>query len=210
MYKKSLIPFVWILDNNLNYSVQYLPNKYLISTIQHLISCLISTRYYYYGIRTPAIFKYKFSKEHKEETISDLFPNENPNDIIGMHKFSFSNYANKTAKWSRKCREHYQTFVNYLGVCITEEYFRFGKLKKSHEIGIILTKNDGFENKIPLGNLSNIIFEWKCLPVKYRCKDVVEGYKKLFLSKIENPFEEYAMSKRDIPDFVMEKFKLEN
>lgn len=208
--KHKPLPFVWILDNDLNVSVQYLPNKYLDNTISHLISCLISTRYYWFGIRTQAIFKYKFSKDHKEETISELFPTQDPDEIASLHKFSFGSYSNRTAKWCRKCREHYLTFQNYLGACIQEEMFRFGKLRKAHQIGIFLLENDGFENKIPEGKLSKIVYEWKCLPVKYRQKDVVEGYKSLFLSKIENPFEEYALSKRDIPDFVMEKFKLEN
>ena len=98
---------------------------------------------------------------------------------------------------------------DYLRICLEEELFRFGKNRKSHEIGnLLVLMDDGFCQKIPKGNLSKIVLEWKSIPTRYRKKDIIEGYRSLFLSKIENPFETYAMSKRDVPTFVMDKFKL--
>ena len=210
MLKRLPTPFVWILDEDLSRSAKFLPNKMLELNIRHLMSCLFLARCYFLGIRTQAIFKWKFSKDNIEDTLSDMFPLENPISMKSMGKFSFSSYSNRTAKWCRKCKEHYMVFKNYLRECLAEEEFRFGKIRKSHAFGeILVDSNDGFEDKIPLGNLSKVVYEWKSIPVKFRCKDILEGYRKLFLSKVEDPFEEYAMTKRDIPDFVMKRFKLD-
>jgi len=62
--------------------------------------------------------------------------------------------------------------------------------------------------KIPNGNIKQIVFPWKCIPLKYRKKDIVESYRKMYKLSIVDPFIEYQDTKHDIPDWILKDFVL--
>ena len=51
-----------------------------------------------------------------------------------------------------------------------------------------------------------IILPWKSLPVKYRKKNIIEGYRAYYVHQVFDPIGDYMGSSRNVPEF----FKLDN
>lgn len=200
---KSITPGIWFLDDDLSLSARYLTNKHLSKNIENIIRVLINVRYYYFGIRSNRHFDYYFDNSRKQETIEKLFGYDITTTI--KYNFSFTFYTHKISKWARKCQENYLYLLDYLDKCLIEWEFR---TKKSHKlIGIseILLDDKIFINKLPKGNIKKIQLEWKVIPLKYRTKDIITGFRKFYSSKIEDCIVEYKDSNRDIPEFIISK-----
>jgi hypothetical protein len=194
---------IYFLDNDLSLSAKYQTNKSLVKCITGCMQALICTRFYFIGLRNKKFYKYYFDKERKEETMERFFPlwplKQSP---------KFMQYTSKESKWTRKCKEHYDYVKQYLDILLEEYLYRFGKehgLAKFSE----WLNFDAPKLNIPIGNISKIILPWKVLDIKYRRKNIIEGYRLKFLSTIEKPDIDFLKTKRDIPDFVLEHFKLD-
>lgn len=194
---------IMFLDENLNKSAEYQTNKTLIKSINGCIQALLSARFYYNGIRSKKIYDWYFNKEKLLLSLQDFFPG-----WPLKKKPSYSQYSSRTSKWCRQCKEHYDLVMKYLDIMLLEYDYRFNKQHNSQIIyDWILMQAP--ELKIPYANLNKIVLPWKCLNPKYRKRDIVQGYRTQYLYSIEEPFEAYNDSKRDIPDFVLQFFNLD-
>lgn len=194
---------IWFLDENLNQSAQCLTNKLLVKTISGCMQALITSRFYFIGIRNKKFYDYFFGKEHQVETMDRFFP-EWPLKI----KPKFVKYTSKEGKWTRKCKEHYDYVKSYLRILLDEYQYRFGK---EHNLSKFLTWLDVDAPKlnIPEGHLKRIILPWKVINIKYRRKNIIDGYRLQFMNQFEKePQEEFLKTKRDIPEFVIKFFGL--
>ena len=160
---------------------------------------------YFIGIRSKKFYNYYFSKENCQNTKDQFFQNwplqKNP---------SFKCYSSIISKWCRKCFEHYNYVEQCLEAFLDEYQFRFGK---PHGLNKFLEWQQSFETKldIPKANISKIILPWKALKTKWRRTNIVDGFRLQFMNSFQkdDPFSEYESSKRDIPPFVVEYFKLD-
>lgn len=194
---------IWFLDDDLNKSAQYLTNKFLVRTISGCMQALITTRFYFIGIRNKKFYDYYFNKERQAETLDRFFP------LWPLQqKPKFNKYMSKEGKWTRKCKEHYDYIYKYLGILLDEYQYRFGK---EHKLSKFLEWLDFDAPKlnIPEGHLKKIILPWKVINIKYRRKNILDGYRLQFISLLEKePQEEFLKTKRDIPEFIVKHFSL--
>ena len=87
---------------------------------------------------------------------------------------------------------------------------------KTHKLEELLYFFDMYIMKInlrrglyfPEVKLSKINIPYKCIPINLRCKDIEEGYRKLYKKMIASPFDEYRFCKRDIPEWILPKNSL--
>ena len=164
------------------------------------MQALICTRFYFIGLRNKKFYKYYFDKERKEETMERFFPlwplKQSP---------KFMQYTSKESKWTRKCKEHYDYIKQYLDILLEEYLYRFDK-----EHGLAKFSEwldfDAPKLNIPIGNISKIILPWKVLDIKYRRKNIIEGYRAYYVHQVFDPIGDYMGSSRNVPEF----FKLDN
>lgn len=88
---------------------------------------------------------------------------------------------------------------------LSEYEFRF---RKQHGLARYAEWERQNSLNVPAGNLKKIDFPWKSLSLKYRRKDIVQGFRLQFMSQLEgdDPYLAYRGSCRDIPDFVQRHF----
>lgn len=194
---------IWFLDDDLNKSAQYLTNKLLVRTISGCMQALITTRFYFIGIRNKKFYDYYFDKERQTETLDRFFP------LWPLQqKPKFNKYMSKEGKWIRKCKEHYDYVHKYLGILLDEYQYRFGKEHKLNKF-LEWLDFDAPKLNIPEGHLKKIILPWKVINIKYRRKNILDGYRLQFISLLEKePQEEFLKTKRDIPEFIVKHFSL--
>jgi hypothetical protein len=48
---------------------------------------------------------------------------------------------------------------------------------------------------------------WKNLPIQCRKKDLIEGYRKYYRNIVFDPIMAYVGTKRDVPDFLIDKIE---
>lgn len=197
-------PLILFLDEDTAVSASYLSERFLLDNIKNTCQVLICANLYMVGIRNKKICKWLFSKERKSESLNKYFMNwplKTPP--------SFVKYTSEESKWCRKCKNHYDVVLDYFEALLNEYTYRHCKDHPLYEM-LDYLKTIQYENSVRLGlkvvyvpNLK-ICLPWKNLPLKYRKKDVIKGYREYYKSLIYNPYEEYSMTKRDIPDFVLE------
>lgn len=201
---KRYDPHVWFLFSDLELSAKSLSNYYLNKSIKSGIQILVCAYYYFGNIHNKRMFKLKFSKDKRDDTIYDLFPN-----INFKFKFNFLLYTSETAKWSRKCYEHFDLLERYILYLLREyQYRNHNKIHPMSEMYFYIV-NDNIKNRFPKANLKEISPNWKSISKKYRNRDVYLSYRNYYCSKIVDPIEEYNESRRDIPEFVVNKFNLD-
>lgn len=203
VFKKRSIIQIWFLDDDLELSAQYHTNHQLNKSIDGCFKALISAWMYFGGIRTTKFYKHFFSKDNSTETKERLFPGwplqKNP---------PFTSYNSKCSKWCRQCKEHYLYICRYLQLLLDEYQFRFNKTHGIQKF-VDWSSTCPVAPNIPYGNIKQINLPWKDLKLKYRRKNIVDGYRLQFMNSFAgDPFEEYAGSMRDIPQFVVEYFNL--
>lgn len=202
-FKKRSIIQIWFLDDDLVLSAKYHTNKALNKSIDGCFKALISAWMYFSGIRTSKFYKHFFSKANWPDTKDRLFPD------WPMQKIpSFVQYNSKCSKWCRQCREHYEYILNYMQILLDEYQFRFKKqhaMQKFIDWSIVCP----IAPNIPYAKIKSINLPWKDLKIKYRRKNIVDGYRLQFMNSFEkDPFDEYNGSMRDIPKFVVDYFNL--
>lgn len=196
---------IWFLDEDLIKSAQYQTNKSLLKSISGCMQALISARFYFIGIRNKKFYNYYFDEVHKEETMDRFFPlwplKQRP---------KFMQYMSKESKWTRKCFEHYEYIRKYMSILLDEYLYRFSK---EHGLAKFIEwlDFDAPKLQIPLAHLSKIILPWKVINIKYRKKDILDGYRLQFIHSLEKkPTAEFLKTKRDIPVFILKYFNLDN
>jgi hypothetical protein len=205
---KFIAPIILFLDKDLEKSAQSLTNIHLEICIKNSVQVLMCAIYYILGFRTKKIFKYYVSKERWDETKMKFMPQYPLNK---MPKFSY--YVSRESRWCRQCSDHYNYLVKYLECLLSEYSFRFNKDHPLYEMfyflrtlpmelairkGIIFPK---------LKDKTKMQLPWKNLPVKFRKKNLIDGYREYYKSIIISPLDEFIGTKRDVPDFLVEKLK---
>lgn len=168
------------------------------------MQALIAARFYFIGIHSSKFYKYYFDKEHRDETLDKFFP------LWPLkQKPSFMQYSTKESKWTRKCKEHYDYVKHYLNILLDEYAYRFSKVHGLSKFAEWL-EFDAPPLSIPEARLSKITLPWKTLDIRFRRKDIVEGYRLQYMHMIrQNPMSEYVNTKRDVPDFIIKHFRLD-
>lgn len=161
------------------------------------MKALITTRFYFIGIRNKKIYNYLFDNIRKDETMDKYFP------LWPLkQKPSFMQYSSKESKWTRKCKEHYDYVKQYFNILLDEYTYRFGK---EHDLQKLLEwlEFDAPLLNIPLGKLSKITLPWKSIDKKFRRKNIIDGYRLQFMNSLEvKPDIAFLKTKRDTPKFV--------
>lgn len=197
---------IWFLDDDLQKSAEYLTDKALSKTIGGCVGSLLSTYFYFIGIRSKKFYSYFFSKEQKENTMVEFFPN------WPLKKQPlFNAYGRKETKWCRMCRENFDYVKQYLSILLDEYAYRNSS---EHEMTSFLQwlEFDMPKIDLPFARIDIIYLPWKVINPRFRRQNIVEGYRLQYMSafKTTNPFEEYGSCKRDIPKFVLEYFNASN
>ena len=195
---------IWFLDDDLQKSASYLTNKALMQSINGCAGALVSTYFYFIGIRNKKFYDYFFNKDNVHETMDRFFPN-----WPLSKKPSFAAYGWKESKWCRMCRENFNYCKSYLSILLDEFSFRD---RSGNENSRLLEWIDFDMPNIGLvdARLNEIYLPWKVVDPKFRRVDVVEGYRLQFMSTFEDndPFKAYSSCPRDIPEFVIKHFRL--
>ena len=199
MSNKFLKPNILFLDDDLEKSSQYLNNKNLSRNIRNVAQVILAILFYYKGIRSDRIFRYYFSKDNKTESIDRFLP------TYPFDKISFNKYTSQEAKWGRKCLEHFSYLVTYFECLLNEWMYRFGKDHELYEL-LDFYKTMMFNMKIPKANIKKIVLPYKNLPIRFRKRNLVEGYRKYYRSILVDPMAEYSKTKRDVPSFLLDDY----
>ena len=196
-------PCVWILYDDMKLSAQSLTNFYLNKSITNIIRLIVCTHYHFAGIKTNRLFRYYFSKENKDDTMALVFPN-----LETTFQFKFVMYKHRLGKWTRKCREHYEFMERYLVECLNEWSYRVPKsAHKLMDMATYFITENNIKTKLPYAKLKTVIPVWQTIPPKYRNKDIYKSYRDYYAHLIKDPFNDYALSNRDIPEFVLDAKK---
>lgn len=197
-------PLILFLDENLEKSSQMLSNAHLDSNIKNCCQILMCSLFYVVGIRSKKMHSYYFSKDRYEESTRRFFSN-----YPFKQKPKFVKYNSQEAKWCRKCKNHYDVISEYLEKLFNEYSYRFGYDHELYEMldflkmePFYITLNHGYT--YPFVENLKIQLPWKSLPLKFRKKDIIEGYKQYYKHIIIDPLFEYENSKRDIPEYLFE------
>ena len=206
---KFVQPLIFFLDEDLKKSSQMLTNKYLDMNIKNCCQVLVCSLLYIVGIRNKRACKYYFSKENKKESLHKFFPTWPLKEAP-----KFIKYNSQEAKWCRKCKNHYDVILKYFEELLNEYSFRFNHDHNLYEMFDFLSMEQ-FHISINLGipvvfiKDLKIILPWKNLPLKYRKRNIIEGYKAYYKSILIDPFFEYENSKRSIPEYLFEGNEIE-
>ena len=207
MSKKRYIVHVWFLDNDLQSSAQMMTDKCLNSTINGCIGCITSVCMYMAGIRSKKFYSHFFSKDNVQNTLNTVFKdwplNKNP---------SFNSYSWKESKWCRMCHENYDLIVEYLSILLDEYIWRHSRSHSAYSM-LKWAQSNELADSLPYVGSSEIVFPWKSIDPRFRTEDIIGGYCKMYCAtQIDDgdPFVAYSRCKRDIPDFVVEEFHLED
>jgi len=202
---RIIIPRLLFLDDDLKKSSQYLTQFHLEHMIRNSCQILMCCLYYILGFRSKNRFKYYFSKDRWDETRFKYIPNY---PFKNIPKYTF--YTSEESKWCRKCSNHYRYILKYLGFMLEEFAWRNGKeheLSEMHpflhsapmeiavRFGIVLPK---------LKDKTKMQLPWKNIPLKFRKKDIIAGYRAYYKDIIGNLLFAFIGTKRDVPEFLYE------
>ena len=203
---KFIHPNIIFLDTNLDLSAQYLTNKHLDNCIKSCNDVLLSSLFYMIGIRSKKFHKFYFSGDKRKESMDKWFPTyplkSGP---------AFIKYNSQEARWCRKCKNHYDYILRYFESLLNEYAYRFHNDHKLYEM-LDFFKMIMYEISVKYGirvvyiRDLKITLPWKSLPVRYRKKNIIEGYRAYYVHQIFDPIGDYMGSSRNVPEF----FKLDN
>lgn len=196
--------YIWFLDDDLVKSANYLTDKALIRSIDGCIGALLSTYFYFIGIRSKKFYDYFFSKEQIRQTMDRFFP------LWPLKKKpSFSAYGRKESKWCRMCKENFDFCKQYLEILLNEISYR-SKINNEN-LQVLEWMNSSMPCiDVPYANIDNVILPWKVIEPRFRRLNVIDGYRLQFMSMFEDgdPFKAYGSCSRDIPTFVINHFNI--
>ena len=193
--------YIWFLDNDLQKSASYLTDKALLRSLDGCMGALLSTIFYFIGIRSKKFYDYFFSKEQVDATMDRFFVN-----WPFKKKPSFSAYGRKESKWCRSCHENFDYCMSYLDILAAEAEYRCCKDTSKKQF-LDWIQLDAPKIDFPYANIDDVVLPWKVIDPKFRKVDIVEGYRLQFINSFEDgdAFKAYGSCKRDIPAFVLEK-----
>lgn len=199
-YRRSRSVQIWFLDADPVKSAEYQTNHTLVKSIDGCYNALCAARFYFSGIRNRKFYEHFFGKGWKDGEGGRICPDW---PLKARPPFKF--YTAKFSKWCRKCREHYEYTLGFMEALLAEYEFRF---RRQHGLARYAEWERRNSLNVPAGNLKKIDFPWKSLSLKYRRKDIVQGFRLQFMSQLEgdDPYLAYRGSCRDIPDFVQRHF----
>ena len=192
--------YIWFLDKDLVKSAEYLTDKALLRSIDGCVGAIMSTIFYFIGIRSKKFYDYFFSKEQIDETMDRFFKN-----WPMKKKPSFNAYGRKESKWCRSCHENYDYCINYLKTLIDESAYR-NILNNDHQAFLDWLDFDSLKIDFPYAKIEDVVLPWKCIDPKFRRINIIDGYRLQFIDSFEDGdmFKAYENCKRDIPIFVLE------
>lgn len=202
-FKQSGV-LVWFLDEDLAKSAEYLTNAALGKTLDGCFAVLVTSLLYFTGIRNKKAHAYYFSRDRRDETMDRFFP-EWPFRKCPQFRY----YTSRPAKWTRMCREHFDYMKSYFDALLLEYEYRNGR---RHPLaGFSEWVDVCMRIRIPSGNVKNIVLPWKSVKLKFRRKDIIEGYRLQYADTFlwGDPLAAYANVNRDIPEFVVRMFHLD-
>lgn len=108
------------------------------------------------------------------------------------------------------CREHVKYVLSYMFVLLDEYQYRRSRPHPSSRFADWAEVVD-LPSVLPVSGQSNIVLPWKSLKMRFRRKDIIEGYRLQYIDTFlwQDPFGAYGGSNRDIPDFVVKKLGLD-
>ena len=165
---------------------------------------MICSLLYMVGIRNKKACKFYFSKDRKTESLQKFFPEWTLKEAP-----KFVKYNSPESKWCRQCKNHYDVILTYFEKLLIEYSYRYGRDHELYDMLYFLKMEHYFLSlrfgySIGYINGLKIHLPWKNLPLKYRKKDIIEGYRQYYKNLIIDPFFEYDGSKRDIPEFLFD------
>jgi hypothetical protein len=197
------------LDEDLDKSARCLTNPHLEHGIPNAIQVLMCSVFYMTGIRNKTIYKHYVCKERWDETRFRYFPRY---PLKSMPKFSY--YNSQEARWCRKCADHYRLVSDYLGAMLEEHAFRFGDehpMWEMHDFLRALPMELSVRRGLLMPRLKDkarLQLPWKNLPIKYRKKNIIAGYRAYYRHIIDRdmlgPHAAFVGTKRDVPDFLVD------
>lgn len=197
-------PQVWFIDEDPTKAAESMVDEALEKTITGAQAALVGARMYFAGARSKKLYSALFSRDRKDETMERHFPGW-PYRSLPQFKF----YDTRISKWCRKRKEHHDAVRAYLAAALDEWEFRRGR---RHKAAMFLDWLDSDAPALPLPSVAGpVVFPWKALKLKYRRKDVVEGYRLQYVSAFcwPDPLTAYAGVDRDVPEFVLKVFNLD-
>ena len=201
-----IVPIVLFLDKDVSKSARCLTNFHLEHGIRNSIQVLLCSIYYLIGFRNRTIFKHYVSKDRWDETRFKYFPQYPLNT---MPKFSY--YSSYESRWCRMCNDHYGYLSEYLGCMLEEHAFRYNsehRMAEMHDFLRTLPFEIAVRRGLKLVSLKDktrMQLPWKNLPVKFRKKDIIAGYRAYYRSIIPSALDAFIGTKRDIPDFLLDR-----
>ena len=205
---RSPAPILLFLDENPEKSATYLTNFILKKSVERACQVLMCSIYYVLGFRTKTIFRHYFSKDRWHETKFTYLP-KYPLDTIPKYTF----YTSVEARWCRKCLQHYNYVSKYFSAMLDEWFYRFGKehpLEEMREFLMTFPMEHSVATGVLMPSLkdkSKMQFPWKNLPLKYRRKDIVSGYRAYYRHIVPSNTL-FDGTRRDVPEFMVEREEL--
>lgn len=194
---------VWFLDQDLRKSAEYLTNDALARTIDGCFAVMCTALLYFAGVRNKKAYAYRFRREARDETMERFFPSwpfRRPPQL--------RHYSSRTAKWARMCGEHFRYVMSYFEALLDEHEYRTGR---RHPLAAFAEWAGTCSARIPDAHIKKVYLPWKCLKLKYRRRDVIEGYRLQYADEFlwGDPLRAYAGVDRDVPEFVTRMFHLD-
>jgi len=196
---------IWFLDADLVKSAEYLCDAALDKTIDGCMAALVNAKMYAHGIRNKRAYQYYFSADNRRDTLDRVFP-----DWPFRKQPQLKYYTSRASKWTRMCREHAGYVLSYMGSLADEYQYRRSRPHPQSKF-VEWAESSGLSAELPASGQSNIVLPWKSLKMRFRRKDIIEGYRLQYIDTFlwQDPFGAYGGSNRDIPDFVVKKLGLD-
>lgn len=219
---------LWILDRNPELSAVYLSDNYLTESLRNATKILLTNVFILHGLSV-SIFKVTLKHRGLDTILDNVFMNNPVYSVVKENK-ALSAYARTplfndfTVKWSRLSGKHLKFVLDFALACNKEYTRRLNQTSREQDILSLIANDSLLNNKInPLGESSSSTlnkFEFELaqqtIPVTYRLRtkkdnkfDTFSAMRLFYKTVIENPFIEYATSKTNIPEFLLENSKFE-
>ena len=200
-------PLILILDEDPAKSAEYMTDDWLDSFIYKSNQIMISSVFFYAGIRSKRHYEYYFSEDRREQTLNRYF---NGYPLRGFPEFKY--YNAPETKWCRQCMEHFMNLQERFEAAVYEYSYRHSAEHRLYDmvyfhkaIPINLTLNAGAN--IPYAGLKKMDYPYKNLSPLYRSRNIIDGYRKYLKRHLpvpDDPIASYSGSRRSVPEFLVD------
>jgi len=195
---------IWFLDRDLAKSAEYLTDHALEKTLDGCFAALSCAALHFSGVRSKKAHAFLFSRERRADTMARLFPGW---PFVKPPQLRY--YTSRASRWARACRENFDYAKSYFDALLQEYEYRRGR--RHRLAGFSDWVDSDMPAVIPAAGIAEVALPWKNLSLKYRRRDVIEGYRLQYAHVFlwGDPLEAYASSPREVPEFVVRMFGLE-